>query len=151
MPQAFHIHFAPLKIEYHYLRLIYVTHSLLTICYAISITQVSNQPKASIWSWSVRGNKAAHRVLELGTSSGRRQDSTPSASNPTSSPTSPSLPPSSTLPTSTPPKRPFALNPPKHSSSPSPLTGSTQWSSSLLCSSSDTKSQPMNLGVAVPY
>ncbi|KIJ27534.1 hypothetical protein M422DRAFT_271269 [Sphaerobolus stellatus SS14] len=49
-PHAFHIHFAALKIEYHYLTLIYVTHSLLTVWYAIPITQASDETEVSIWS-----------------------------------------------------------------------------------------------------
>ncbi|KIJ43347.1 hypothetical protein M422DRAFT_253553 [Sphaerobolus stellatus SS14] len=110
------------------------------------ITQASDETKASIWSWSVMGNKAAHRVLELwnyfagttnelrsnNTSStsarGRRQDSTPSAGNLTSSPTLPSLSPSSTHPMSTPSNHLLSpsnhllspSNHPKHRSSPSP-------------------------------
>ncbi|KIJ52056.1 hypothetical protein M422DRAFT_243637 [Sphaerobolus stellatus SS14] len=65
IPHAFHIHFAALEIEYHYLTLIYVTRFLPTVCYVIPITQASDETKALIWSWSVMGNKAAHRVLEL--------------------------------------------------------------------------------------
>ncbi|KIJ44540.1 hypothetical protein M422DRAFT_252154 [Sphaerobolus stellatus SS14] len=64
-PHVFHIHFAALEIEYHYLTLIYVTHSLLTVCYGIPLAQASDGTKCSIWSWSVTGNKAAHRVFEI--------------------------------------------------------------------------------------
>ncbi|KIJ52030.1 hypothetical protein M422DRAFT_243615 [Sphaerobolus stellatus SS14] len=49
-PHAFHIHFAALKIDYHYLTLIYVIHSLLNVCYAIPITQASDETQASIWT-----------------------------------------------------------------------------------------------------
>ncbi|KIJ50122.1 hypothetical protein M422DRAFT_27487 [Sphaerobolus stellatus SS14] len=157
-PHAFHIHFAALGIKYHYLTLIYVT--LLTVCYAIPITQASNEIKASSWSWSAAGNKTVYPVLELwnkfagamskarnnnsssASGSGQRQDSTSSVSNSTSIPTSPSLSPFSPLsprphPASTPP---LVLNPSKYRSTPSPPTGSTQWSSS----------PPTNLGAAVP-
>ncbi|KIJ30699.1 hypothetical protein M422DRAFT_267744 [Sphaerobolus stellatus SS14] len=135
---AFHIHFAVLEIKYQYLTLIYVTHFLLTVCYAIPITQASDETKASIWSWSVTGNKTAHSVLELWnkfvgamsksrgknasstSGSGRRQDSTPSASNLTCSPTSLFL--SLHLrrsPHVHTPKTHLALKPPKLRSSPS--------------------------------
>ncbi|KIJ52163.1 hypothetical protein M422DRAFT_243761 [Sphaerobolus stellatus SS14] len=77
IPQTFHIHFAALEIEYYYL------------------TQAFDETKASIWS--VTGNKASRRVLELWNKFAGAMDSTPSASNPTSTPTSPSLSPSSTL------------------------------------------------------
>ncbi|KIJ48081.1 hypothetical protein M422DRAFT_28567 [Sphaerobolus stellatus SS14] len=119
-PRAFHIHFAALEIEYHYLTLIYVMHSLLTVCFAIPITQASDETKCSLWSWSVTGNKSAHRVLELwnkfssamsepsnnSTPSGsgshgierRQEDSTPSTD--ASSPTSPSLSPHPNRPSS---------------------------------------------------
>ncbi|KIJ51979.1 hypothetical protein M422DRAFT_26319 [Sphaerobolus stellatus SS14] len=63
-PRVFHIHFAVLEIEYHYLTLIYVTQSLLTVCYGIPLAQASEESKCSIWTWSVTGNKAGHRVLE---------------------------------------------------------------------------------------
>ncbi|KIJ34436.1 hypothetical protein M422DRAFT_263388 [Sphaerobolus stellatus SS14] len=64
-PRASHIHFATLEIEYHYLTLIYVTHSLITMCYAIPLKHTFVEAKCSIWSWSVTANKAAHRILEL--------------------------------------------------------------------------------------
>ncbi|KIJ38088.1 hypothetical protein M422DRAFT_781516 [Sphaerobolus stellatus SS14] len=102
-PHIFHIHFAALEIEYHYLTLIYVTHSLLS-------------------SWSVTSNKAAHRVLELwnkfssavsepepdttptsGSGSGT-SGRTPSSITPAANPTSPSL--SSTLSSHAYPHRP---------------------------------------------
>ncbi|KIJ38057.1 hypothetical protein M422DRAFT_781512 [Sphaerobolus stellatus SS14] len=136
-PHVFSIHFAMLEIEYHYLTLIYVTHSLLTVCYGIPLTQASDETKCSIWSWSVTGNKAAHRVLELwnkfssatsepgsdttptsGSGSGI-SGRTPSTTTPASNPTSPSLSP--TLSPHTYPHRPSSRPSSSHVPPPTPL------------------------------
>ncbi|KIJ43100.1 hypothetical protein M422DRAFT_253599 [Sphaerobolus stellatus SS14] len=44
-PHVFRLHFAALEIEYYYLILIYVTHSLLTVCYGIPLAQASDEYK----------------------------------------------------------------------------------------------------------
>lgn len=58
-------YYAVLEIEYHYLLLIFATHSVLTLCHAGPLQSAPQEIKTALWSWSITGNKSANTIIRL--------------------------------------------------------------------------------------
>ncbi|KIJ40812.1 hypothetical protein M422DRAFT_256245 [Sphaerobolus stellatus SS14] len=64
-PAASHIHFAILEIEYHFLTIVYIAHTILIFLYALPPVPYSSHIKSTLWRWNLTCTKGAHRILEL--------------------------------------------------------------------------------------